>query len=1055
MSGLRLFASNKLENLSAELCKNFDFFDADLLKSHSIIVQSKGMQKWLSLQIAENLPVCANIDFCFPSHFISKLFSQFNSDFSKDFLLDKEIIFWKLFKNIKEDSFSNIEILSSYLADGNTELKAYQFSRKLAHLFDQYIFYRPEMIKLWENQKDTSWQSQLFYQIASDGNFQHMGKVKNSFMQHLSSGQGIEKLPKQINIFGISYMTLFHLEIFRALSAFSEVNFYCLNPCAHYWFDIVAAKYESEELYFESGNDLLSFLGQLGKEFLFNLYKDCSEDISIFTEPPRQTLLSCIQNDIFNLANNNEKHEIAEFDDSIQVHSVHSKMREIEVLYQYLLSCFEKDKDLEAKDIIVMAPDIEEYVPHIEANFELEANNNSKIAYSISDNSYSSCSELVQAIFMLFAFEKARFTSQEVMDFLETRSVRIRFGLSLNEIIIIKDLVCEAKIFWGINGDFKRKFKLPTTKENTWESGKNRLIQLFNERKIIIDEKEVSLIQAKPKLIDSFNKYLDKLFFYTEKFNHEKTVSSWLTLFREILDEFFEVLDNEADVKENILAIFNKLEDNSTKTAFIKELNFETMFALFKDELNNEKAYSGFLSRGITFCSLLPLRSIPAKVICLIGMDAGKYPRLSQKLSFDLMAKKRFVCDRDRKRDDSYIFLESLLSARNKLFISYQGQDVKDNSMKLPSGLVDNILDYIESNYFIKDRILVESIFYKHPISSFSSLYFHENSKFINYSVDSFNIARELISQHTSDSNILGEIEFPEIGKSFEELDLKDLVNFYSNPSKHFLNKRFNIYLELKNELLSEVEPLRLESLSKYKVLEKLLKSIVDLNEEDNRYENIKTMGLLPHGEIGKACYANLGNSVSIIKENIKKLNINEKRPDIQFELSINKLKIKGSLSSIYNIGQVSFPSGKISQKYILKAFINHLFLCMSNETEVEKETYIITEEKIIKLNKITDPKKVLDEFISIYLKGMCIIIPFFPEASYRYANAIIKGENEQKAVNSVRKFWMNNYQEYSEANNIYYKKFFNNFDFNNNNFKDISLKIFKPIYEIKEDIKL
>jgi exodeoxyribonuclease V gamma subunit len=142
----------------------------------------------------------------------------------------------------------------------------------------------------------------------------------------------------------------------------------------------------------------------------------------------------------------------------------------------------------------------------------------------------------------------------------------------------------------------------------------------------------------------------------------------------------------------------------------------------------------GFISSGVTFCAMLPMRSIPFKVVCLVGMNMDAFPRESKILGFDLMAKNPRIGDRSRRNDDKYLFLEALISARNKLYISYVGQSIRDNTRISPSVLVSELIDYIKEGFGLSEDEIVTF----HRLQAFSSEYFNTDSKLFSYSNENF-----------------------------------------------------------------------------------------------------------------------------------------------------------------------------------------------------------------------------------------------------------------------------------------------------------------------------
>ena len=129
-------------------------------------------------------------------------------------------------------------------------------------------------------------------------------------------------------------------------------------------------------------NELLSANGKVGRDFL-NLMAELTpvaEDEDFVSPAEKEsgaaTLLLEIQRDIFDLKSSpaKVKRSIAPTDRSLQIHSCHSVVRELEILHDYLLDLLQRDPALKPKDIIVMMPDVSIYAPFIDAVFGVPEN---------------------------------------------------------------------------------------------------------------------------------------------------------------------------------------------------------------------------------------------------------------------------------------------------------------------------------------------------------------------------------------------------------------------------------------------------------------------------------------------------------------------------------------------------------------------------------------------------------------------------------------------------------------------------------------------------------
>ena len=711
MPGLKIFASNQLEILAKQLAQLVKNPELSVFDSEIIVIQSSGMARWVSLAIAQHNGICANIQFPFPNSFLEDIARGAMPDFQEPSHFDPDLMTFQIMKALPECSrLPGFESLKAYLADDSSQLKRLQLSNKLADIYDQYQVFRPEMIFRWEqgaqgakeDQAAEKWQAQLWRHLMKSKPKPHRARLQRELIDKINSEpEQFTNLPQRVFIFGISYLPLFHLEAFVALSQIIDVNFFLLNPCREYWGDIVSeeqmqhirrkyprSSHIAAELHLEEGNRLLASMGTHGKDFFTVISGFDFEMHETYRDPECTALLSCIQSDILNLrerrtVQDNHDNQSSRFtnsapvmrldnsDTSIQIHSCHSPMREIEVLHDNLLAMFEENPNLLPKDIVVMAPDIEAYAPYIEAVFATRSDERQRIAFSIADQSHRGQGRLIEGFFSFLDLKASRFSAARIMRLLESPGVKEKFGLNQTDVEIIERWIRDTRIRWGIDGDHRQKMGLPAAFENTWAAGIQRLLMgyampgnnqiLFNGI-LPYDKVEGSEIHSFGKFLD----FIDTVFRNAEELTRPKQLRQWSALLKRLLDELFLPEEETEREKQCLRDIFDDLGNRQTDSAFDEKLEFDSIRFYLEQRLEKFSFGSGFLTGGVTFCAMLPMRSIPFKVICLLGMNSDVFPREVQPLTFDLIAKHPRPGDRSRRDDDKYLFLESIISARNK-----------------------------------------------------------------------------------------------------------------------------------------------------------------------------------------------------------------------------------------------------------------------------------------------------------------------------------------------------------------------------------------------------
>jgi len=511
------------------------------------------------------------------------------------------------------------------------------------------------------------------------------------------------------------------MDILAGMTRFTRINLFLINPCIEYWGVIVSdweikkaldrennREWTPRQLHLEKGNSLLASMGALGRDF-FDLVNefDCKE-IPSFEDPGEGSLLQCLQSDILNLRDRGLSEKVKSLlhhgDTSIQIHSCHSPMREIEVLHDQLLDIFENDPTLLPKDVLVMTPDIESYAPYIQAVFDTSAEDSTVFPFSIADRNAREESQIIDTFLAILNLCSSRFKASQVLAIMETREVHEKFGLTENDIDRIREWVGDTGIRWGIDGDSRGKLDLPSFLENTWKAGLDRLLlgyamagqgqKMFNGI-LPYDPVEGSESLVVGKLLE----FSSSLFSLVTSLDEPRSLNEWTKTLTEILERFFssdEGAEKEIQIIRHVLKGLDEIEAAST---FDEKIDLSIVKWHLESQLDKEGFGYGFISSGITFCAMLPMRSIPSRIICLLGMNSGAYPRQSKPLGFDLIAKDPRPGDRSRRNDDRYLFLESILSAREKLYISYVGQSIRDNTSIPPSVLISEMSDYIQQGF--------------------------------------------------------------------------------------------------------------------------------------------------------------------------------------------------------------------------------------------------------------------------------------------------------------------------------------------------------------------
>jgi len=1088
MQGFNLFNSNRFEKLLEILAQILETPISSPLAPEMFVVQSQGMSRWISLGISRYAGISANFRFFYPNDFVQFLFKQMMPDIPDSPLNDSETVTWEVMKLIPEFHLrKGFEQIDQYLEKDMDEIKKYQLAGRIADTFDQYLLFRPEMILKWEQGEENHWQAKLWRALSREGKNSHRAGLLKKFQVICSDPKKVPlDFPERITVFGISALPRFHMELLEIISNFTSVNLFLMNPCREYWGDILsnreiqkrtqnetASEIPVDFLHLEQGNALLAALGTMGRDFFEMVNGFNCELVELFESPGENNLIQYIQSDILNLKgkpeNENQKILIPENDRSITIHSCHSPMRELEILHDHLLDLFEKNNSLTPANILVMAPDIETYSPYIRAVFDLPAGDNRWMPYSIADRSMMNESVIIQTFFAILDLSASRYRVTDVMPIIESSVVRAKFDLMASDLQLIRQCVMETRIKWGIDSKHREMMGLPGIHENSWEAGIERLLLGYamsgrgeNEFSGILP---YDLIEGSSALVSGkFVAFMKQLFSFVRLLKTPRRLEEWKAVFENLLESFFQLDEEEEREIQTLRQVLYDLETKGRDASFDQKVSIEVIKNHLLSVLRKKgSGGSGFISGGITFSTMLPMRSIPFDVICLLGMNHDAYPRQTPKIEFDLISQNPKPGDRSRRHDDQYLFLESILSVRKVLYISYIGKNIRDNSPVPSSVLVSELIQYISEGYKVKTGSLPKHIITEHKLQPFNPAYFKSSAHrqksncFFSYSNEDLKGAR-CIQEKRSNPEPFFPRDLPDPEEEWKTIDLGELQRFLLNPSKYLLNKRLGLFLDTGEKVMDDRESFKLDNLDGFH----LSNSLIDKNlhgKDAKRYlELLRSAGVLPHGNVGNSVFERFHDNTKIFSEKVKKLLHDDLLGPIDFNFEISGVTLKGKIDSVYGKKAIWYRYGPIRPKDLLTAWVTHLVL---NELRINrypvKTIFAGLDEKspkeavwkVLEFSSVDNPRNYLEPILQKYREGLVKPLKFFPKTSHKYVQLLKNKKNSpEDAIDKARTVFTGNDFSMGEFNDPYYRICFENLSPLDKEFQENALAIYNPMLE-------
>ncbi len=816
-------------------------------------------------------------------------------------------------------------------------------------------------------------------------------------------------LPSEVYFFAINTMAPQTLAFFNQIAKYTQIHFFHLNPCVDYWGDALSDRSLVKQL--QQGkidawveqqaiNPLLRNLGQQGKD-LFNLLSQSSHyEISAFDTDYQQDianprLLQSIQREILQgeagqsnanlstglIAENGFSR--AERDDSIIVRSCHSALREVQVLHDYLLQQFSVDEKLSPRDVLVMCPAIENYSPYIEAVFgksvaELNSDEKQRIPCTIADRNPLDADPLVAAFMQLLSLPDIRFSVTEFLSFAHLPAVMQKYAINASELDLFAYWVKQSNIHWGLDAAHKSVI-LGVDKANdvfTWHWGMSRLLEGFShaDTDLLIDDKLLALNEIEGQLSVTFGKLLhllEKLATYGDSLKRLRTMEEWKAFLFDMKETLFDANSVDEYAAQIItktlgqffehyqMSLLNTLapeleQEEPNEQSAQKKWSYQTLRQSLQNAFTSPDSQNQFMTGQVTFCSMMPMRSIPFKVIAVLGLNDGEFPRRSTFVDMDLVNHLgRQIGDRSRRGDDRYLFLEAILSARKALYLSYQGRGIRDNKSREASLVLSEFLAYLKKHHAF-DNLIQQPL---HPFSVAGFLPEQSDNQHLpkqvqqNFDKGWYRLMTSLhFPEHATlmtkpDVQGKPEVTMDAITQAQEtercgSIVLADLLKFFKKPVEFFANHSQGLWLDDIETGLSDTEPFIENGLDVYLMKSDFIDCMLACQkfgfsdeQKQDAMHGMKTRFMLS----GK--FPDYPNTEALIDENAlqsQKLT-NELSQFISDEHLSGQLAISSSMIDFqFDLsitgGAIDYSLSGNGSRHLIATWIKHLIVCASNQ---------------------------------------------------------------------------------------------------------------------------
>ena len=992
--------SRNLTALAGRLARQMDQpFGFQPLQPQTIIVPNLDTARWLKLFLAKKNGIAANIEFLLPSEWqyrqIRKLYPELPKKLPSDILPMSWSIFHVLMDQKAITQFPKLQRYIAKQEGSGIETEAWKLAKQIASVFDQYLVYRPQLLMNWQTGKtgdgDEKWQADLWRLLNKNWKSftdEQLRKNRVELFQDLLQAVEGGKLTfdSPIFVFNPGLIPEPILKTLNAAGRRTDLFFYYVQPV------------DDDQLTEENlKNPLLKSLGREALNIHQTVAKNVNAESEFFGESRSHIRgnLDKVKNSIFS---NQVVADLSAPDETVQVRSCHSPLREIETLHQFLLEAFENHDDLHPDDVLVVTPDPRKYEPFVKAVFNHSEAGLPEIPWSLG-KSRTADHSAERTFRQLLNLIDSRFTFAGVIDLFMMKPVFEAYGVTETEAYHIKQWMEENHVVWGLNGEHRKEFDQPADDTQTWQTAMNRgwLGQwmaaepgemaghalLFNGVEST-SEKEIWA---------SFSKFLNKLIEFRTSSKHKRNIENWYKWLSGLLTDFFTDGYLASRQGMHLLKTLDTFRDSAGIVNFSGKISFSMVRSEILSSLEQTSSTGAFFTRGVTFSSMVPVRSIPFKIVALIGLNETDFPRKPGSPDFDLLAQNPAPGDRNRKLEDRNLFLESILAAENIHYCSYIGQSPVDNESIPPSPIVHEWVDYLSKLCNCEK----EEIIQKEPLNSFSPTNFKNGRSFseLNY---------KILKTRQEEREEISGLELPEelpAAETLGDISVNDLARFFRNPVRWFVSDRLEARLSRPDEEKNEFQA---DHLEKHLLFQRVFGWMLDGMPDEKMRSILLQSGALPAGWPGERMLQEIMGNVRIAMQELKTLEIEPKITQKEISVWLDQKSINGTVASYTDDFLLDITPSKFSGSIALEGWIRHL-CWQASENQSNNHFRLLCDLKKgapiwILFKPVQNAEEILRELIVLFERSQGSPLPFFPKTVYADEEA----ERDKKKNDPIKK---------------------------------------------------
>ncbi|MGK8522898.1 exodeoxyribonuclease V subunit gamma [Nocardia asteroides] len=841
----------------------------DPFAAEVVAVPAKGVERWLAQTLSAVLGadggadgVCANIAFPSPAALVADVLAAASGVAPAEDPWAAERVVWTLLRVI-DASLSQpwCAVLARHLGardpgGGEHRLgRRYATAAQVAALFDSYAAQRPALITEWAAGSDTDgaggaipgdllWQPKLWRELRAEIGTPGPAERLDAACARLRDRPDLVALPARLSLFGVTRLPSDQLAVLSALAHARDVHLWLVHPSPVLWSalnELPVARTRAEDRSADAvAHPLLAGLARDVRELQQRLTGPAatgsdtyhpsttarSGDTAAAAASPTtllRALQAAIRDDRWPPAPG-----AASADGTVQVHACHGPARQVEVLRECLLGLFAADETLEPRDVLIMCPEVEAYAPLVRAAFGQRTPGSPepqpdsehpahRLRVRLADRGRGVTNPLLAVIGVLLELADGRVTVTQVLDLAAAEPVRRRCGFDDDDIERLREWAAESGARWGIGQRQRQAFGLADFAQNTLNSAVDRILLGVTAGETAEDWLDLALplddVDSNDvDLAGRFAEFIDRLAVCLRDLRGPRPAHDWAAVLARALDLLTDVPDAQAWVRTEARQELAAATDHAGEIS----LRLADVGVLLRSRLAARPTRANFRTGELTVCTMVPMRSVPHRVVVLLGLDDEVFPRASAADGDDVLAREPLLGERDPRSEDRQLLLDAILAARDTLLVLHTGADPVSGAHRPPAIPVAELLDALRAHV---GAPAMRAVVTRHPLQSFDRRNFRAEDPF---SFDTVALA----GAHAADGPARpspGFLAAPLPAVEPADVALADLISFAEHPVRAFLWQRLGVRVPEHDEDIADRLPIELDGLAKWELGERLL----------------------------------------------------------------------------------------------------------------------------------------------------------------------------------------------------------------------------------------